>query len=148
MEYKIIDCDQHVIEAPDLWEKYLPQKFQDKAPKLVKDEEGGDAWQFEPGGPLMYIGLVATPGMRFEDITARAGVAVERSLSVGSAFGDYDGDGDADLYVTTYRGGSFTGLIVIVKTYVGPVSHPPFATPPVSVSLTRLYSSLRFFSAA
>jgi predicted TIM-barrel fold metal-dependent hydrolase len=34
----------------------------------VKDDEGGDAWEFVPGGPLMYIGLVATPGMRFEDI--------------------------------------------------------------------------------
>ena len=44
MEYKIIDCDQHVIEPPDLWEKYLPKKFQDQAPKLVQDEEGGDAW--------------------------------------------------------------------------------------------------------
>ncbi len=24
MDYGIIDCDQHVIEPPDLWEKYLP----------------------------------------------------------------------------------------------------------------------------
>ena len=40
VEYKIIDCDQHVIEPPNLWEKYLPQKFQDQAPKLVQDEEG------------------------------------------------------------------------------------------------------------
>jgi hypothetical protein len=44
--------------------------------------------------------------MRFEDITARAGLAVERSLSVGAAFGDFDGDGDPDLYVTSYRGGN------------------------------------------
>ena len=44
MEYKVIDCDQHVIEPPDLWENYLPKKFQDVAPKLVKDKDGGDAW--------------------------------------------------------------------------------------------------------
>ncbi|MBW2385806.1 MAG: amidohydrolase, partial [Deltaproteobacteria bacterium] len=44
MAYKIIDCDQPVIEPPDLWEKYLPQKFQAQAPKLVPDEDGGDAW--------------------------------------------------------------------------------------------------------
>ncbi len=43
---------------------------------------------------------------RFEDITARSGVAVSRALSVGGAFGDYDDDGDQDLYVTTYRGGN------------------------------------------
>ncbi|MEO6711384.1 MAG: VCBS repeat-containing protein, partial [Planctomycetota bacterium] len=45
-------------------------------------------------------------GMRFEDITAKAGVAVDHSLSVGAAFGDCDGDGDPDLYVTSYRGGN------------------------------------------
>lgn len=44
--------------------------------------------------------------MKFEDVTAKAGVAVERALSVGAAFGDYDRDGDEDLYVTTYRGGN------------------------------------------
>ncbi len=44
MEYKIIDCDQHVIEAPKMWEEVLPAKFQDRAPKLTKDEDGGDAW--------------------------------------------------------------------------------------------------------
>ncbi|MBT8484106.1 MAG: CRTAC1 family protein [Phycisphaerales bacterium] len=47
-----------------------------------------------------------TGGMRFEDITERAGVAVDRALSVGAAFGDYDNDGDQDLFVTTYRGGN------------------------------------------
>ena len=47
MEYRIIDCDQHVIEPPDLWERYLPKKHQDKAPKRAKDKDGGDAWQLE-----------------------------------------------------------------------------------------------------
>ena len=34
MDTRIVDCDQHVIEPPDLWEKYLPAKYQDHAPKL------------------------------------------------------------------------------------------------------------------
>jgi len=67
-EYRLIDADCHVVEPPHIWERWLPKKFQDRAPRLVKDEEGGDAWQFTPGGPLMYIGLVATPGMRFEEM--------------------------------------------------------------------------------
>ena len=56
MKYKIIDCDQHVIEPPDLWKKYLPKKFHDQAPKLVQDEEGGDAWLL--GKHVESLGLV------------------------------------------------------------------------------------------
>ncbi len=67
-EYRLIDADCHVVEPPHIWERWLPSEYQDRAPRLVKDEEGGDAWEFVKGGPLMYIGLVATPGMRFEDI--------------------------------------------------------------------------------
>jgi len=67
-EYRLIDADCHTVEPPHIWDRWLPKQFHDRAPKLVKDDEGGDAWQFDPGGPLMYIGLVATPGMRFEDI--------------------------------------------------------------------------------
>ncbi|MGB7327545.1 MAG: FG-GAP-like repeat-containing protein [Rubripirellula sp.] len=40
---------------------------------------------------------------KFEDITDRAGVAVEDEVSVGASFADFDNDGDADLYVTRVR---------------------------------------------
>ena len=67
-EYRIIDADCHTVEPPHIWERWLPEEYQDRAPQLVKDEEGGDAWSFGEGKPLMKIGLVATPGMRFEDM--------------------------------------------------------------------------------
>jgi len=57
MEYRTIDCDQHVIEPPNLWEDYLPGKYRDLAPKLVKDKDGGDAWQL--GEAVESLGLVA-----------------------------------------------------------------------------------------
>jgi len=76
IDYKLIDCDQHVIEPPDLWDRYLDKKYLDKAPKLVKDEDGGDAWNL--GGSVESLGLVAamnkTPetlkwtGVRYEDM--------------------------------------------------------------------------------
>jgi hypothetical protein len=44
---------------------------------------------------------------RFENITESAGVAVPGKIGVTASFADIDNDGDADLYVTTVRGGNF-----------------------------------------
>ena len=64
--YDIIDADTHILEPPHIWKKYLPRKYQDDAPKLVKDSEGGDGWD-HGGGTADPIGLVSTPGKTFEE---------------------------------------------------------------------------------
>ena len=61
-EYRLISADGHVVEPPDMWTKYLPKKFHDRAPKLVKDEKGGDAWELVPGTAPMPLGLVTNAG--------------------------------------------------------------------------------------
>jgi hypothetical protein len=43
---------------------------------------------------------------KFEDITDKAGLAVDDRISVTASFGDTDNDGDPDLYVTTVRKGN------------------------------------------
>lgn len=68
--YNIISADGHTIEPPHMWERFLPKKFHAQMPRLVKDPEGGDAWEFVPGEPAMPIGLVTNEGewgKRYED---------------------------------------------------------------------------------
>jgi hypothetical protein len=43
---------------------------------------------------------------RFQNITSEAGVAVPGRIAVAASFADVDNDGDADLFVTTVRGGN------------------------------------------
>jgi len=69
-EYKIISADSHTIEPPYMWERYLPKKFHTQMPRLVKDPDGGDAWEVIPGQPVIPIGLVTNRGewgRRYED---------------------------------------------------------------------------------
>ena len=63
---RIVDADCHILEPPDIWRNHLGSKWQDKAPTLVKDSEGGDAWLTAVGGQPDPIGLVSTPGMPFD----------------------------------------------------------------------------------
>lgn len=63
---RIVDADCHILEPPDIWTNWLPKQYQDKAPKLVKDPEDGDAWLTAVGGQPDAIGLVSTPGMPYD----------------------------------------------------------------------------------
>ncbi len=64
--HRIVDADCHILEPPDIWDNWLPERHRDKAPKLVKDAQGGDAWLTAVGGAPDPIGLVSTPGMPFD----------------------------------------------------------------------------------
>ncbi|MEP6626040.1 MAG: amidohydrolase family protein [Acidimicrobiia bacterium] len=66
-EDRIVDADCHILEPPDIWTNWLPERHRDKAPKLVKDAQGGDAWLTGVGGDPDPIGLTATPGMPFDE---------------------------------------------------------------------------------
>src|SRR5437867_11734854 len=54
----MISSDSHIVEPPDLWETWLTSEFRPRAPKLVQDEEGGDAWLYNDGGAPAPLGLV------------------------------------------------------------------------------------------
>lgn len=56
-------------------------------------------WQ--PGNRLFRNGLIPSGKLRFTDVTAAAGVG-HTGYGMGVATGDYDNDGDVDMYVTCY----------------------------------------------
>jgi predicted TIM-barrel fold metal-dependent hydrolase len=76
---RIISVDDHVLEPGDLWERWLPQRFRERAPRLVRtrgrfapgarggwteDADGGwaDVWRFE-GSEMAIIPGFAAAGM-------------------------------------------------------------------------------------
>lgn len=63
----IVDADTHILEPRDIWTNWLPKQYLDKAPRLVKDEEGGDAWLFAGATDPDPIGLTATPGKPYDE---------------------------------------------------------------------------------
>ena len=52
--YKVISGDGHV-ETPPFWNKYVPEKWADRAPRLVQLEDGGEGWLIE-GMPMLKNG--------------------------------------------------------------------------------------------
>jgi predicted TIM-barrel fold metal-dependent hydrolase len=55
----IVSIDDHTIEPPDLFDEHVPEKYRDRAPKLLRDENGFDHWVFE-GNDVATVGLNAT----------------------------------------------------------------------------------------
>ena len=37
----VVDCDSHVMEPPDLWERYIEPKYRDRAIRIVRDPDNG-----------------------------------------------------------------------------------------------------------
>src|SRR5256885_17211100 len=67
-EYHLVSADSHILEPPHVWKQYLPRKFHDKAPKVVPDGNGGEAWQFSPDIAPAPIGIYASAGRKHEDV--------------------------------------------------------------------------------
>jgi predicted TIM-barrel fold metal-dependent hydrolase len=55
----ILSIDDHTIEPPDMFERHVPEKYRDRAPRLVRDEHGFEHWKYE-GNDFGIVGLNAT----------------------------------------------------------------------------------------
>ncbi len=63
--YRVISSDSHVCEPPDLWLNRTEPKFEDRAPRVIR-EEGFDWWYCE-GRRVVHMASGAQAGRRFEE---------------------------------------------------------------------------------
>ena len=65
--YNVIDADGHILEPLDLWEKYIDPAFRDRAPRIVKGENGKERLVIEEqavGDGQRGIGRIGAVGAR------------------------------------------------------------------------------------
>jgi hypothetical protein len=48
--FKILDSDMHVMEPPDLWERYIVSKYRSQAPRGVTSSNVRDLRMVYPDG--------------------------------------------------------------------------------------------------
>ena len=98
IDYPVIDADSHVNEPPDLWQKRVPAKFRERAPKVVPFE-GGDAWSFDNGKQVTPVGATAQAGNSVVDFRWAGDVTYEKmrpgSFDPKARLEDQDLDGIA-----------------------------------------------------
>jgi predicted TIM-barrel fold metal-dependent hydrolase len=105
--YDLVSADAHILEPPGIWERWLPERFQDAAPQLVEDSEGGSAWLIPGAAEPDPIGLTATPGMAWDQFRWK-GVTYEEAregcYDGAARLGDMDVDGvDAEILFPPQR---------------------------------------------
>src|SRR5262252_10243611 len=65
--YNVIDADGHILEPLDLWDNYIDPAFRDRAPRIVKGENGKERLVIEEhavGDGRLGIGRIGAVGAR------------------------------------------------------------------------------------
>src|SRR2546422_6137699 len=98
---------RHHFFRSEQGENYRMNQYDHGSGVLVADVNGDglmDIYLLDFLGPnALYINK---GNFKFEDIARKVGVDMPEDVSVGGSFGDYDNDGNIDLYVTTYQTGN------------------------------------------
>jgi predicted TIM-barrel fold metal-dependent hydrolase len=66
VKYTLISVDDHLMEPPEAFEGRLPQKFAERAPRVVETEEGHQVWSID-GTPYFQVGFMCVAGRPRED---------------------------------------------------------------------------------
>ena len=59
--YTVISADDHIVEPPHVFEGRVPQKFAERAPRIVERPDGGETWLYD-GAELPNVGFNAVVG--------------------------------------------------------------------------------------
>ncbi|MCU1452284.1 MAG: amidohydrolase 2 [Acidimicrobiales bacterium] len=62
----LVSVDDHLVEPPDLFDGRLPDRYKDRAPKVIRTEKGDDVWTFNDS-IIPNIGLNAVAGRPKEE---------------------------------------------------------------------------------
>ena len=54
----LVSIDDHVVEPPDMFDRHVPKKWAEEAPRLIVDDQGVDRWMYR-GRPTGVTGLNA-----------------------------------------------------------------------------------------
>jgi len=57
----LVSVDDHVIEPASMFDAHIPDKYRQRAPRVLTDSDGGEYWQFEDERAA-YMGLNAVAG--------------------------------------------------------------------------------------
>ncbi len=68
---KPISSDSHITEPPNCYIDFIDPKFRDRAPRMVDDGKGGDAFLVEGIKRPLNISLAAAAGRKPEDLRGR-----------------------------------------------------------------------------
>jgi predicted TIM-barrel fold metal-dependent hydrolase len=63
----LVSIDDHSIEPPDMYDRHVPAKWRDQAPKIVRNEDGIDLWVFQGHATSTSFGMAATVGWPQEE---------------------------------------------------------------------------------
>src|SRR5258708_28324701 len=70
-EELVIDCDGHILEPPDLWEKYIDPKYRDRAMRIRVGDDGFEYLEIDNKRAKMtqpgLLGSLGGMGKKVED---------------------------------------------------------------------------------
>jgi predicted TIM-barrel fold metal-dependent hydrolase len=67
VKYTVISVDDHLVEPRDMFKGRLPAKLQERAPRIVVNQNGHEVWEFE-GNNHYQAGMNAVAGRRPESV--------------------------------------------------------------------------------